>query len=242
MEGMPYPAWLHFAETCWGMHGKPGSVAELGCGTGLIAIPLAQTGLHVFGIDLSDEMLSVASSKLEELRRRQPDALPGSVSWLQQDMRSWELPHPVDSVISFCDSLNYLLEEEEIERTFRQTWNALEDGGTFMFDVHTRHQLRTYAEEQPYFLDEEDIAYIWTCEWDEARCEIEHDLTLFIRERQSEAGFRRVREVHRQRAYDTDWLKAALFKAGFSSVDAYADFKLQPLTPVTQRAFFVAVK
>lgn len=65
MEDMPYPDWIRFARTAWEKHGMPKSVAELGCGTGSITIPLVNSGFEVTGIDLSADMLSVARSKME---------------------------------------------------------------------------------------------------------------------------------------------------------------------------------
>lgn len=63
---MPYPDWISFAEAAWSKYGKPLTVAELGCGTGSITIPLAGSGYHMTGIDLSSDMLSVAQRKMEE--------------------------------------------------------------------------------------------------------------------------------------------------------------------------------
>lgn len=236
---MPYPQWIKFAFQAWEAEGKPQRVVDLGCGTGNIAIPLAQTGLSVTGIDLSSDMLAVARDKGERLLERSSFARGGSVQWLQQDIREWELPEPVDSVISFCDCMNYLTEEEDVAAAFRRTFDGLREGGTFLFDVHTESQLRAYAEMQPFLMKEDEISYIWTCELDEERCEIEHDLTIFVKEG---GMYRRIDEIHLQRAYDLEWLRQQLLLTGFRKADVYADFKWQPPTEDTQRAFFVAVK
>ena len=52
----------------------------------------------------------------------------------------------------------------------------------FLFDVHTPEQLFAYADSQPFFLNEDDVAYIWTSELDEERVQIEHDLTIFVKD------------------------------------------------------------
>lgn len=250
MEDMPYEEWLAFLSQCWDKYGQPRSIADLGCGTGSIAIPLAQQGYEVYGIDLSEAMLAVAQNKSLEAERKLPFPGAGGVTWLQQDLRDWSLLRPVDAVISLCDCFNYLLEEEEVTQAIAQAYAGLKDGGLFVFDVHTPYQLESYAEEQPFFLNEEDIAYIWTSELDEARCEIEHALTIFAKETGDsnsphDAGpdhFRRIEEYHVQRAYPLDWLKNQLKAAGFREVEGYSDFVWKPLTETTQRAFFVAQK
>ena len=45
-----------------------GPVLELGCGTGRVAIPIAQTGIHVVGLDNSRELLRIARTKARNLR------------------------------------------------------------------------------------------------------------------------------------------------------------------------------
>lgn len=241
MEDMPYPQWIRFARQIWDQYGSPRTVVDLGCGTGNIAIPLAQTGLHVTGIDLSADMLAVARDKEEQHRKRSSFAPGGGLLWLEQDICEWALPERVDSVISFCDCLNYLTEEEQLLEAFRQTYDGLVEGGTFLFDMHTEAQLKAYAEMQPFWLKDELVSYIWTCELDEARCEIEHDLTIFLKD-EGAPVYRRIDEVHVQRAYKLDWLEQALYRSGFSKVMRFADFKLQPSDERTERAFFVAIK
>jgi SAM-dependent methyltransferase len=250
MEDMPYEEWLGFAKQCWEKHGTPKTVVDLGCGTGTISIPLAEQGFEVFGIDLSEDMLAVAQQKLDE-GRRTTARTGGSVTWLQQDLRDWELGRPADAVISFCDCMNYLVEEDDIVQALQAAYAGLKDGGVFIFDMHTQHQLQGYAEAQPYFLNDDDIAYIWTCDFDPGKSEIEHELTIFVREESSlEYGsddaitprFHRVEELHVQRAYDLGWVKQHLKEAGFRDVSVYGDFLWKAVTETTERAFFVAVK
>lgn len=60
------------------------AVLELGCGTGRVAIPMAQAGARVVGLDNSPAMLAVARRKAEAL------GVTG-VSWLEADMASFEI-------------------------------------------------------------------------------------------------------------------------------------------------------
>ncbi|MBP1999121.1 ubiquinone/menaquinone biosynthesis C-methylase UbiE [Paenibacillus shirakamiensis] len=243
MEDMPYPQWIRFARTAWETYGMPKTVVELGCGTGSITIPLVNSGFEVTGMDLSADMLSVARRKMEQTPRGTRLFREGSVRWVQQDMRDWEMPEPVDTVISFCDCLNYLLEEEDIIRTFRRTYDGLKSGGTFLFDVHHPNTLIRYEEEQPFIWDEKSVSYIWTCERDANRHEIEHHLTIFAHEEeQGKDMYRRFEEVHTQRAYEMNWLKHELRQAGFKQVECYADFEWTEAGEDAARLFFVAIK
>lgn len=240
MNDMPYRKWVRFAERTWAAYGiKPAKVVDLGCGTGNIAIPLAGLGYDVAGIDLSDEMLAIAAQKYDRSRSGTLSAA-GRITWLQQDMREWELDEPVDAVVSFCDCLNYLTEPEAVVGTFRRTYAGLAAGGVFAFDVHMPRQLEQYAASQPFVLDDDDVAYIWTCEYDEDRREIEHSITFFAME--PSGLFRRFEETHVQRAYPLEWLERELAAAGFTDIRITADFTDKPPGREPERAFFTARK
>lgn len=248
MEEMPYSDWMSFARRCWDKYGVPRTIVDLGCGTGNLTIPLARSGFSVFGIDLSSEMLSVARSKWEASASRLGSRdEPGTIRWLQQDMRDWDLPQPVDAVISFCDCLNYLTEPEDVTSAIRHTYDGLAPGGLFLFDVHSPRQLERYAEEQPFVYDEKDVAYLWTCDYDADRKEIEHSLTFFIQEESGAksgpgALYSRFEESHVQRAYDPDWIADQLSEAGFELLHRFADFKWEKPDEQSERLFFVARK
>ncbi len=243
MEDMPYPEWIAFAEHAWSETSSPRTVVDLGCGTGSIAIPLAVAGYQVTGLDLSEDMLAVARQKLERTSQGTRLFREGSLQLTRQDMTSWTLPEQVDAVISFCDCMNYLLEEADVIRTFQATWNALKPGGTFIFDVHHPDTLRSYEEEQPFIWDEPSLAYIWTCERNDERNEIEHHLTIFAREEEAGAGlYRRFEETHIQRAYDPEWIRKMLLQCGFKSVSCHGDFSWNAPIEDAARLFFVAVK
>lgn len=247
MEEMPYAEWLIFARRCFEKYGMPKSVVDLGCGTGNISIPLAKSGFEVFGIDLSSDMLAIARSKWDE----PPSSIgtgggAGSIRWLQQDMRDWDLPRPVDAVISFCDCLNYLTEPEDVVSTLRQTYAGLAPGGLFVFDVHAPRTLEKYAEEQPFVYDEKDVAYLWTSEYDAEDRIIRHDLTFFVRDESAPGAasglYRRFTESHAQRAYDPDWIAERLKAAGFELLHRSADFEWDAPSEDSERLFYVARK
>ena len=81
-------------------------VVDLGCGTGTLTEMLYQKGYDCIGLDNSEEMLNIAMDKKAE---------SGSeILYLHQDMRELDLYSTVGTVISVCDSVNYILEEEEL--------------------------------------------------------------------------------------------------------------------------------
>lgn len=244
MADMPYDEWQRFVREAWGRYGlAPQTVVDLGCGTGRITTALAQEGLRVVGIDLSEHMLAVAQERSDQAAPN-IQAAGGSVMFLQQDMREWTIGQAADSVICLCDGLNYLLEEDDIKAAFTSVFQGLRDGGLFVFDVLTERQYMEYAKHEPYTYDDDDLAYIWYSDWNQEARIITHELTIFVQEQEQERSelFRRVLETHRQRAYTQAELTSWLKKAGFQRVEGYADFTWQPVEEHASRMFFCAVK
>ena len=141
MDNVPYGEWSRYLISLLQEHGvSQGLVLELGCGTGKMTRLLAQAGYDMIGVDSSEEMLQIAREqewdnaehKVEEGTTRIPDIL-----YLLQDMREFELYGTVKAVVCICDSLNYLLEEEDLLTVFRLVNNYLDPGGVFIFDMNT---------------------------------------------------------------------------------------------------------
>lgn len=229
MADTPYDRWLSWAEEFWEKHGRPQSIIDLGCGTGSIAIPLANKGYKVTGIDLSAEMLSIAYEKMKQAH--------AEVIWVEQDMRELQLPS-ADTVISFCDSLSYLVEESDVQRTFQRVYEHLHPGGTFLFDVHSPYKILHVFGENTFTLLEEEVSYIWQCFCDPLRVEVEHQLTFFLR--QPNGLYDRVEEDHVQRAYQPLQMIKWLREAGFVDILLTADFRNQPPHEQSERLFFSA--
>jgi ubiquinone/menaquinone biosynthesis C-methylase UbiE len=229
MADSPYDQWLDWLERVWEKRGKPRQVIDLGCGTGSIAIPLAKRGYRVTGVDLSAEMLAVAYDKM---KREQVQ-----VTWVEQDMRELELP-AADAVISLCDSLSYLTEEEDVKRTFARVYQHLKPGGTFLFDVHSPYKMLHVFGNQTFTLVEDEVSYIWQCFCDPIRLEVEHQLTFFLR--QPDGLYQRVEEEHWQRAYQPVQMMRWLADAGFVEMEITADFTGLPPHETSERLFFAA--
>jgi SAM-dependent methyltransferase len=104
-----------------------GSVLELACGTGRIAIPLAQAGLAVTGIDRSAAMLDEA--------KRKSAAAGANVDWRLADMRDFRLGRKFPLVILAYNALCHLLTLEDFEACARCVRRHLAPGGQFIVDV-----------------------------------------------------------------------------------------------------------
>ncbi len=116
----------------------PAPILDLACGTGTLAIKLAQQGYQVTGIDISAAMLMQAQAK-----QAKTDCAP-PIHWREDDMRYFLLDQPVDAVLCHYDSLNHLSNETELRGAFLQISQALKPGGLFIFDLNTQENYETF--------------------------------------------------------------------------------------------------
>lgn len=200
------------------------TVLDLGCGTGTLTELLADVGYDMIGIDNSEEMLNLALAKRERSGK--------DILYLLQDMREFELYGTAGAVISVCDSLNYLLEEEEVCRTFRLVNNYLYPEGVFIFDFNTVYKYETVIGDATIAENREDCSFIWENYYDEENQINEYDLTVFVREAEdirledtaeaSRSGgwFRRFTETHYQRGYTLETMVRLVKQSGLQFVKA----------------------
>ena len=205
-------------------------VVDLGCGTGTLTEMLEEKGYDMIGVDCSPEMLRIAMDKR--------DRAGHETLYLNQDMRELELYSTVGTIISICDSVNYILEEEELVETFKLVNNYLFPGGIFIFDFNTVYKYETVIGDRTIAEDREDCSFIWDNFYDEEEKINEYDLTIFVRE-EGEL-FRRFQETHLQRGYQLAEMIQMIQESGLSFIKAIdADTKADP-TDVSQRIYIIA--
>lgn len=216
MDNIPYDAWTEYIIKIWDKYNlKPEIVLDLGCGTGSMCLRLSDKGYDMIGVDISDRMLSVAKQKAEKENK--------NILYLNQDMREFELYGTVGSVICLCDSINYILEEEELLQVFKLVNNYLDPKGLFIFDINTNYKLREVLGDNSFCETREDIAF--TCEntYDEESGISEYYTNFFVKNGDT---YNRFEEYHYQRGYTISKIKSLLKKAGLKvlEVNDYLSF------------------
>ena len=206
-------------------------VVDLGCGTGTLTELLSQKGYDMIGVDMSAEMLNVALAKKEKS--------DSPILYLCQDMRELDLYSTVGTVISVCDSVNYLLEDEEVLETFSLVNNYLYPGGIFLFDFNTVYKYEQIIGDTTIAENREKCSFIWENYYHEDGHINEYDLTVFAREEKS-GLFRRFTETHFQRGYTVEEMKGFLEQAGLEPIRFLdADTHKEP-TACSERIYGIA--
>ena len=205
-------------------------VVDLGCGTGTLAELLYEKGYDMIGVDASESMLNIAMDKKAE---------SGSeILYLQQDMRELELYSTVGTVYSVCDSLNYILEEEELKTVFSLVNNYLFPGGIFIFDFNTDYKYREVIGNTTIAENREDCSFIWENYYDPEEEINEYDLTIFVQE--EENLFRRFTETHFQRGYTVEQMLRLVEEAGMKVVEVKDADTGEAVTEQSERVYMVA--
>lgn len=208
----------------------PRTCVDLACGTGSVTEILARKGLVVTGVDMSEEMLTVAQQKVMDMER-----MPQFICQYLQELR---VPRAVDLAVCALDCLDYILNPADCKEAIRRVYKALNPGGVFIFDVNTPEKLR--AMDGQVFLDEDDDVYcVWRGEFDEKTNICSYGMDLF--QRQGNIWHRSFEE-HQEYAYSQAQLTEFLKAAGFTNIEVYADREFVAPRAGEQRVYFKARK
>ena len=230
MDDVPYREWADRILAVLKEEGiKDGLALDLGCGTGKMTRLMDQAGYDMIGLDTSLDMLQIA-------RENSPE----DILYLLQDMREFELYGTVGAVISVCDSLNYILEEEELADVFSLVRNYLDPGGLFIFDMNTAHKYRDVMGDRVIAEDREQVSFIWYNHYEEEEERNYIDLNLFVRE--EDGRYRKFSEMHVQAGYTYEKIAGLIRQSGLTLVNAFDGYSQEPADDISQRILFVCRK
>lgn len=224
-----YQRWLDFSLRHLGERKQ---ILELACGTGALAVEFAKDGFDVTALDLSEEMLMIASGRAEEAE--------ATVQFVEGDMLDLSDIETYQVVTCFSDSICYMENEMDVQQVFDGVYQILEEDGIFIFDVHSTYQIDEVFPSYSYHYQTEEFAFLWDSYEGKEPHSIEHLLTFFVEN--EEGSFVREDELHRERTYPLEVYLLLLENAGFSNVETYADFIDSEPNEKSRRWFFVCHK
>lgn len=207
-----------------------GLVLELGCGTGSMTELLAEAGYDMIGVDNSEEMLAEAMEKRVESGHE--------ILYLLQDMQEFELYGTVRAVVSVCDGLNYITEEEELLQVFKLVNNYLDPGGIFLFDMNSVYKYQEILGERTIAENRGDGSFIWENSYDRESGINVYELALFLP--REDGLYEKFEEVHYQRAYSLERIKDLLARSGLELLAVYDAYTTEPVREDSGRWTFVA--
>ncbi len=102
------------------------NILDIGCGTGLHDIELSKLGYDVVGIDISEEMITLAKSNAEKVGCK--------VEFTYDIGQNLSSSKKFDTVISLFHVMSYQTTTEQINKIFSLVAKSLKTGGIFLFD------------------------------------------------------------------------------------------------------------
>lgn len=172
------------------------SMLELACGTGTLSIGISKKGFLMEGIDISEDMLTIAQAKAYESGAK--------VRYYHQDMITFNTRKKYDAIFCMCDGMNYVTCDDDMRKVFANISSHLNPEGILIFDLSSKYKLSEVIGNHTFAETFEDEAYIWENEFDDAHHLLRFTFTLFKNDGE---GYVRHEENHVQRAYEIEEIK-----------------------------------
>jgi SAM-dependent methyltransferase len=141
-------------------------------------------------------------------------------------------------VTCFYDSLNYLIDDGDLDDIFAGVAASLRPGGHVLFDINTEVEYMTWDERDVVVYDGHDCLVYNKLNYEPESCLAEGRIVWFVRETEL---WWRGEETHVQRAWSDDEVCGALARAGLTLVGLY-DVAGNTACADTGRVLYVARK
>ncbi len=180
-------------------------VLDLCCGSGHVTKELLSRGYAVTGIDSSAGLIDLARKEL-----------PGA-DLRVQDARALQLDGGYNAAISTFDSLNHMLNINDLRTVFVEVHRLLEAGGLFVFDMNLEEAYSTDLRQWNVNIDDHNVGLV-RATYDFVSKKAETELVWFLRSGENNC-WRQHRSLVEQRCYSESEILLALTRSGFKKVE-----------------------
>jgi SAM-dependent methyltransferase len=200
---------------------------DVGCGGGYFTRRLYRAGYEMTGMDVSAEMLDKAQ------RTAMKEGIRGE--YILGDVSKGKIARKYSFVTAINDCFNYV-EQDKIQKSFKNVYGCLKRGGVFLFDVSSPKKYAEKFNSAVNVDDRDEVTYLSFAATDGKTATL--DVTLFAKT--STGEYRRFDEKHVQYVHTEEELLSALAAAGFSKVEVEGHFGEDKTQ--SDRLHFLAVK
>ncbi|MBR3767617.1 MAG: class I SAM-dependent methyltransferase [Clostridia bacterium] len=210
-----------------------GTILDTACGTGSLSEMFLKKGFEVVANDISYNMLNIAREKLS--------VFGDKVLLLCQDMCELDLYGTVDAAVCSLDSINHLIEEDEVEAAFLSIGKFIRPDGLFIFDINTLYKHRSVLSGNTFVYEDDENTFLV---WQNSECDSDDVIEMFIDifSKDDDGRYIRQNDYIIERAYSVDFLKNTLINCGFEVLGVYGDMKLTSPQNDEERIYFLAKK
>ncbi len=224
MSHVHYRRWAGYIERLFKYYDSPiSNLMDISCGTGKHLVNLKNRNRRLYGSDISMSMLKTAK------RKRHLKRIPLVCSDFTETPFK---KNTFDVVLILYDSINYVIDDNEISKVFAQVKHLLIKNGIFIFDVVT-----------PYACEEFFLDYTEQDSWKGITC-IRHswyrkDQQMQFNEFEITVKGEIYHELHKQKIREIQEWKEIIRKNNFELMQAFNNFTFIEATPYSERIHFV---
>jgi ubiquinone/menaquinone biosynthesis C-methylase UbiE len=227
MSHVNYKMWTSYVKNLFQFADHPvKSLVDLSCGTGKHLTFFAKSKIALAGSDKSLAMLQTAKRKpaLKSL-----PLFTGDVSHIALKSELF------DAAIMLYDSINYILQDDQMEKMFDEVSRILKPGGLFIFDVVTEQGLKHCFEDHYESNSWNGLAY-QRRSWFDAVKRIQHNEFLFLYNGESH------KEEHIQLIRERDeWIRL-VEKSRMKLIQEFSNFTFLPADRKSERIHYICKK
>ncbi len=265
MAHVDYDAWGRYLQKVWQKMGidqksdkdhksKNLKILELGAGT----CPFARREIYppdakVIYSDLSPYMLNQAHDVAKKNR-------------VAANVLALPFKSPFQLCIMIYDAINYLMDESDIEKTFQEVFQLLDENGIFIFDITTEENSKRHFDHAVDYGEMEGCTYFRESGFDPETKVQSNDFIFFVEQKlngkqKEKSGFnadanyeekqetnanpfrwKKIKENHQQRIYTIETMRNLAMEAGFIVSGIYEGFTFRAARDTSERIHFVLRK
>ncbi|QBD76843.1 class I SAM-dependent methyltransferase [Ktedonosporobacter rubrisoli] len=214
-----------------------GPLLDLACGTGTMAIRMAELGFQVTGIDIIPEMIERAKQKAH--------MQGATLEWVVADARTFQLQKQFSFIYMLGNAFQHFLSRADHEALLARVWEHLQPQGSFLFGTRNpspRNLFETRFSEPQKFTQPDGRQYI-------IREQQEYDPLTQIQYYTFNEYWLKPEGLQEKKTYHTalryvfpQEMEALLFYNGFQIRSCYGSWQQEPLTAASREMIYVCQK
>ncbi|MBT6439409.1 MAG: class I SAM-dependent methyltransferase [Flavobacteriales bacterium] len=192
------------------------SLLDVGCGTGRHALEFYNKNYSVTGIDISEQMIEMASPLAKEEDNRH-------LSFFHSEIKDLDNEEFYDCTTSLFHVINYLTTDELLKDFLQNIYRVMKPGGVFIFDFwHAKGVLNDLPTSRVRSFENDDLKITRKSQptIDTANNCVLVDFNIQILDKKSKNKYK-INESHNMRYYYKDELIMILKKVGFETIGCY---------------------
>lgn len=204
------------------------NMLELACGSGMLTQYFFDDFDRIDALDISTDMLNCFAEKYDN----------NKVNLIYYDMCEYEKKDFYDLIVILLDSVNYVTNQNDLEKLFRNSYDNLKDDSLLVFDINSEMKMREIFGSECYVYEYEDIFYTWDNYLEDDL--IDMNLNFFVEN--PDETYNRIEEYQQERIYTIDYVKELLEKIGFVDIKIFDEDTFGEVDDQTLRVLFSARK